>query len=95
MNLAMSKQLDFNIAKFIQRIKMDILAGIFLIIGGLLFIKGKVQLSSIFYLLSNICFMFIAKTLIGKIAIFVGIVANIYILYKTFKGEYHSDLKKE
>ena len=39
--------------------------------------------------------MFIAKTLIGKIAIFVGIVANIYILYKTFKGEYHSDLKKE
>ena len=74
---------------------MDILAGIFLIIGGLLFIKGKVQLSSIFYLLSNICFMFIANTLIGKIAIFVGIVANIYILYKTFKGEYHSDLKKE
>ena len=72
--------------------------GIFLIIGAKLLSEGKALLSLAFYFLADLCWVILAlkgEDYFGAIAITIGILYSVKVIYKMQTGEFVKDLNKE
>jgi len=76
---------------------MDIIAGILLLIGNIVFAKGYTFESLYIFLLVNIFFLLnslFLNNIIGSIFIGLGILAQVYTIIQMIKGNYMKSIDK-
>ena len=74
---------------------VSIAGGVLLIIAALLMFKGNIYKASVFYLLADISWMFLALTAsnyIGFLFVMVGLFLNIGVFLKMHKKEFVKNL---
>jgi hypothetical protein len=76
---------------------MNIIAGILLVTANVMFAMGYAYKSLFLFLAANVAFLINAVTqdsIFGAASILLGIIAQLYVMIKMYKGEYKKNLHK-
>jgi len=77
---------------------VDIIAGILLLVANIVFALGYAYYSLFIFLSANICFLInsiLLHSYFGAFTITTGILAQLFVAYKMYKGHYTKNLHNE